>query len=332
MTASLSLHSACACALTRRWPGPTFPPAAPRCSNACPPHRSRQRELQHLRAALTRMPRNLALATLLAQRCIEQARATAIRATSAMPRPRWRHGGKSSRAARRRCWCCARRCARAPTSSPRRWPTSTRCWRATPATAQAWLTRATVQMVTGDFAAARASCMRLYSRAPPLVVQTCLSSVGSVSGQGGQLRPNCCAALCGARRHPGVRAWDRPCWPKWPRGWAAMPRGRSGISTRGAGGRRARQLPARRLPTSCSTRPSAGSRAPAEGQDRGRRAAAALRDRAEGERRRTARASAELRRASTPPCCAATACTSASRRASNWSCAAIRRPPCAWRS
>jgi Tfp pilus assembly protein PilF len=48
---------------------------------------------------------------------------------------------------------------------------------------QAWLTRATVQTVTGNFAAARASCVRLYSRAPALVVQTCLSNVGSVSGQ-----------------------------------------------------------------------------------------------------------------------------------------------------
>jgi Tfp pilus assembly protein PilF len=48
---------------------------------------------------------------------------------------------------------------------------------------QAWLTRATVQTVTGNFSAARASCVRLYSRAPALVVQTCLSNVGSVSGQ-----------------------------------------------------------------------------------------------------------------------------------------------------
>jgi hypothetical protein len=47
---------------------------------------------------------------------------------------------------------------------------------------QAWLTRATVLTVTGDYAAARASCMRLYSRAPALVVQTCLSNVGSISG------------------------------------------------------------------------------------------------------------------------------------------------------
>lgn len=47
---------------------------------------------------------------------------------------------------------------------------------------QAWLTQATVQSITGDFDAARASCMRLHARAPALVVQTCVSSVGSVSG------------------------------------------------------------------------------------------------------------------------------------------------------
>jgi Tfp pilus assembly protein PilF len=48
--------------------------------------------------------------------------------------------------------------------------------------AQAWLTRATVQLVTGDYPAARASCMRLHSRAPALIVQTCLANVASVSG------------------------------------------------------------------------------------------------------------------------------------------------------
>jgi hypothetical protein len=47
---------------------------------------------------------------------------------------------------------------------------------------QAWLTRATVELVTGDYMAAKGSCMRLYSRAPALIVQTCLSNIGSVSG------------------------------------------------------------------------------------------------------------------------------------------------------
>jgi hypothetical protein len=73
---------------------------------------------------------------------------------------------------------------------------------------QAWITRATVQMVTGNLDAARASCMRLHSRAPALVVQTCLSSVGSVSGQAGASYRQ---LLDTRARHPlaapGVQAW-----------------------------------------------------------------------------------------------------------------------------
>lgn len=73
---------------------------------------------------------------------------------------------------------------------------------------QAWLTRATVQMVTGDLRAAHASCMRLYSRAPILVVQTCLSSVGSVSGQAAASYRQLEAARA---RHPldapGIAVW-----------------------------------------------------------------------------------------------------------------------------
>lgn len=52
-----------------------------------------------------------------------------------------------------------------------------------PGNAQAWLTRATIQLVTGDHAGARASCARLFGRAPELVLQTCLASSGSVGSQ-----------------------------------------------------------------------------------------------------------------------------------------------------
>jgi Tfp pilus assembly protein PilF len=74
--------------------------------------------------------------------------------------------------------------------------------------AQAWLTRATVLLVTGDHAAAKASCMRLYSRAPALIVQACLASVGSVSGHAAQNYAALEAALdkdSGA--DPAVRTW-----------------------------------------------------------------------------------------------------------------------------
>jgi Tfp pilus assembly protein PilF len=75
---------------------------------------------------------------------------------------------------------------------------------------QAWLTRATVQMVIGRLSAAHASCMRLYSRTPVLVVQTCLSSVGSVSGQAAASYRQLEETLT---RHPvdapGIQAWAR---------------------------------------------------------------------------------------------------------------------------
>jgi tetratricopeptide (TPR) repeat protein len=74
--------------------------------------------------------------------------------------------------------------------------------------AQAWLTRATVQMVTGDYTAAKASCMRLYSRAPALIVQACLSNIGSVNGDASGSYARLKAALDQHRdAEPGVRAW-----------------------------------------------------------------------------------------------------------------------------
>ena len=73
---------------------------------------------------------------------------------------------------------------------------------------QAWLTRATVQLVIGDYAGAKASCMRLYSRAPQLVVDTCLANIASVNGdaRGSYLRLK--TALAQARdADPAIRGW-----------------------------------------------------------------------------------------------------------------------------
>ncbi len=74
--------------------------------------------------------------------------------------------------------------------------------------AQAWITRATVLTLTGDFAGATASCSRLYSRAPELVVQTCLSGVGNISGSARASYDKLVQTLA---RHPdeqpGIRIW-----------------------------------------------------------------------------------------------------------------------------
>ncbi|MBC7452979.1 MAG: hypothetical protein H7335_04600 [Massilia sp.] len=73
---------------------------------------------------------------------------------------------------------------------------------------QAWLTRATVHLVTGNYSAAKASCMRLYSRAPALIVQACLSSIGSVNGDAAASYAKLKTLL---ERHPQsapeVRSW-----------------------------------------------------------------------------------------------------------------------------
>jgi Tfp pilus assembly protein PilF len=141
-----------------------------------------QRELRRLRSELSAHPQDLRLASSLAQRYIEQARIEGD--------PRYLGYAQAALAP---WWTVA-----AP-------PDPVLVLRATlrqsthqfsaaladldlavkrdSGNVQAWLTRATVQMVTGDLNAARASCMRLYSRAPALVVQTCLSNIGSINGQ-----------------------------------------------------------------------------------------------------------------------------------------------------
>jgi Tfp pilus assembly protein PilF len=166
-----------------------------------------QRELLGLRSELSKDPGNLRLAGTLAQRYIEQARSDGD--------PRYLGYAQA---------------ALAPWWSQPQPPEQVLVLRATlrqsthqfkaaladldqavqrdSGNVQAWLTRATVQMVTGDMKAARASCMRLYSRAPVLVVQTCLSSVGSVSGQAGASYAQLQEAQS---RHPldapGIQVW-----------------------------------------------------------------------------------------------------------------------------
>lgn len=166
-----------------------------------------RRDLQKLRTALDANPANLDLATTLAQRYIEQSR---------------RHGDPR--------YLGYAQAALAPWWAQPQPPSPVLVLRATlrqsthqfgPAlsdldtvlkrdsgNSQAWLTRATVQLVTGDFAGARGSCMRLYSRAPELVVQACLSSVGSVSGQA-QASYESLRQVYAARADsaPAIRAW-----------------------------------------------------------------------------------------------------------------------------
>jgi tetratricopeptide (TPR) repeat protein len=141
-----------------------------------------QRELGRMRAELGARPGDVRLAGALARRYIEQARMDGdpryLGYAQAALAPWWKQGEPPAEV------LVLRATLRQSTHQfPAALADLDLAVRHDSDNVQAWLTRATVQMVTGDFAGARASCMRLYSRAPALVVQTCLSSVGSVNGQ-----------------------------------------------------------------------------------------------------------------------------------------------------
>jgi Tfp pilus assembly protein PilF len=142
-----------------------------------------QRELARLRAELNKQPTDLARATGLARRYIEQARRDGD--------PRYLGYAQAALAP----WWNSPRDKAPPdvlvlratlNQSTHSFGTALadldEVLRRDPRNAQAWLTRATIQQVTGDYAGARTSCARLYGGAAELVVQTCLASVGSVTG------------------------------------------------------------------------------------------------------------------------------------------------------
>jgi len=199
---------ACACVLATAGAAPHIPASGGQVLERLPGGLApARRELQGLRAALAAKPDDLTLATTLAQRYIEQSRRDGD--------PRYLGYAQA---------------ALAPWWSQPQPPSPVLVLRATlrqsthqfgtaltdldavlkrdSGNSQAWLTRATVQLITGDFAGARTSCMRLYSRAPELVVQACLSSVGSISGQAGasyeRLRQT---YLARSDSPPALRAW-----------------------------------------------------------------------------------------------------------------------------
>jgi Tfp pilus assembly protein PilF len=141
-----------------------------------------QRELRQLRARLDATPNDMALATDLARRYIDSARADTD--------PRYLGYAQA---------------ALAPWWNQAAPPPSVRLLRATilqsnhhfnaaladldgvlavqPKNAQAWLTRATVLTVQGEYAKATASCAQVSNLADELVTITCISNVATVTGR-----------------------------------------------------------------------------------------------------------------------------------------------------
>jgi tetratricopeptide (TPR) repeat protein len=167
-----------------------------------------QRDLLRLRTELNKTPNDVALASTLAQRYIEQARLEGdpryLGYAEAALAPWWKLAEPPEQV------LVLRATLRQSTHQfPAALADLDQAVKRDSDNVQAWLTRATVQMITGDFTAAKASCMRLYSRAPQLIVQTCLANVANVSGQGPASYRQLATTLASQKTAPtpAIRNW-----------------------------------------------------------------------------------------------------------------------------
>lgn len=166
-----------------------------------------QRELLQLRAELSKNPNDLALASRLARRYIEQARIEGdpryLGYAEAALAPWWKQAAPPDDALVLRATL---------RQSTHQFPLALQdldtVVKRDSDNVQAWLTRATVQLVTGDYAGAKSSCMRLYSRAPRLVVDTCLANIASVNGEARPAYAKLKASLAASPdTAPAIKSW-----------------------------------------------------------------------------------------------------------------------------
>ncbi|MDB5960116.1 MAG: hypothetical protein JWP59_1410 [Massilia sp.] len=166
-----------------------------------------QRELLQLRTDLSKNPNDLARATLLARRYIEQARIEGdpryLGYAQAALSPWWNAPAPPDEALVLRATL---------RQSTHQFPLALQdldtVVKRDSDNVQAWLTRATVQLVTGDYAGAKASCTRLMLRAPRLVVDTCLANIASVNGDARGSYTRLKASLAAASgADPAIKSW-----------------------------------------------------------------------------------------------------------------------------
>ncbi|MBC7683622.1 MAG: tetratricopeptide repeat protein [Bdellovibrionales bacterium] len=166
-----------------------------------------QQELQRLRAQLAATPNDVALATSVARRHIDTARSETD--------PRYFGYAQAALAP---WWSLPApplevRLLRATLlQSTHHFPEAMRdldaIVAADPENPQAWLTRATVQTVRGDYDAATKSCARLSSITTQLVTNTCIASIGGMTGRA---KPSEALLAMTLRREtdaePGMQVW-----------------------------------------------------------------------------------------------------------------------------
>lgn len=165
-----------------------------------------RREVDALRAALARDPRRLEVALRLARLHIERARSDSDprhlgRAQAALA-PWWKEAEPPVAV------LVLRATVR---QSLHHFPEALADLRAAvrlaPGDPQAWLTLATVQQVTGEAAASRASCARLEPLAAPLVAAACHAAAEGASGRAGEGLRRLDSVPASRVDSPAVRAW-----------------------------------------------------------------------------------------------------------------------------
>lgn len=166
-----------------------------------------QQELRRLRARLAVRPNDLALATGIAQRYIQAARADTdpryLGYAQAALAPWW-----NSPAPPREVRLLRATLLQSTHHFPEAMHDLDAVVAADPANAQAWLTRATVQTVRGEYAAATANCARLSSLATELVTISCVANVAGMNGRAIKGEALLDATLRRAGDvEPGMQAW-----------------------------------------------------------------------------------------------------------------------------
>lgn len=166
-----------------------------------------QQELRRLRAQLAARPDDLALATGIARRYIQAARADTdpryLGYAQAALAPWW-----NSPAAPREVRLLRATLLQSTHHFPEAMQDLDAVVAADPANSQAWLTRATVQTVRGEYAAATASCARLSSLATELVAISCIANVAGMNGRAIKGEALLEATLRRAGDvEPGMQAW-----------------------------------------------------------------------------------------------------------------------------
>ena len=166
-----------------------------------------RQELRRLRAQLAARPNDIALATGVAQRYIVIARAETdpryLGYAQAALAPWW-----NNPAPPREVRLLRATLLQSTHHFPEAMQDLDAVVAADPNNSQAWLTRATVQAVRGDYAAASASCARLSSLTTELVTVACLANVAGMNGRAAKSEALLDATLRRAGDvDPGMQGW-----------------------------------------------------------------------------------------------------------------------------